>query len=77
MTSHRVAVKTYGIIGIDSKKGDPMTNEKEAPKGRDGAQYMRQQKGHSLIKHILLIFVGVGIFTIPYISLSKNHYWHA
>lgn len=54
-----------------------MTNEKEAPKGRDGTQYMRQQKGHSLTKHILLIFVGVGMFTIPYISLSKNHYWHA
>lgn len=48
-------------------------------KGRtamDGAMYVRQQKGHSLIKHILLLFVGIGIFTIPYISISPNHYWH-
>lgn len=49
----------------------------EELQGRDGAQYIRQQKGHSLIKHILLCFIGIGIFTIPYISLSKNHYWHA
>lgn len=46
-------------------------------RGNDKAQYVRQQKGHSLIAHILLIFVGVGIFTIPYITISKNHYWHA
>lgn len=46
-------------------------------RGKDKAVYVRQQKGHSLILHILLLFVGVGIFTIPYISISKNHYWHA
>ena len=39
-------------------------------------QSVREQKGHSIILHICLIFVGVGIFTIPYISLSKGHYWH-
>lgn len=52
-------------------------NTNEAPRGKDGAQYMRQQQGHSIMKHILLLFVGVGFFTIPYYSLSKNHYWHA
>mgnify|MGYP006923194096 CR=1 FL=1 len=46
-------------------------------RGKDKAQYVRQQKGHSLILHILLCCVGVGIFTIPYITISKNHYWHA
>lgn len=40
-------------------------------------QYVRQQKGHSLTLHIFLIFVLVGVFTIPYYSLSPNHYWHA
>lgn len=45
-------------------------------RGNDKAQYVRQQKGHSLVLHILLIFIGVGIFTIPYYSISKNHYWH-
>lgn len=44
--------------------------------GNDGARYVRQQKGHSLVLHILLIFVGVGMITIPYYSISKNHYWH-
>lgn len=38
--------------------------------------YIRQQKGHSLTKHILLCFVMVGFFTIPYYSISPNHYWH-
>lgn len=33
--------------------------------------------GHSLILHILLIYVVVGLFTIPYYSISKKHYWHA
>lgn len=44
---------------------------------RDQAQYVRQQKGHSILLHIFLI----GPFTlwIPmvYISVSPNHYWHA
>lgn len=44
--------------------------------GRDKAQYVRQQKGHSLTLHILLIFTGIGFFTVPYYSISKNHYWH-
>lgn len=39
--------------------------------------YTRPQTGHSLTKHILLAFVGVGFVTIPYYSLSPNHYWHA
>ena len=44
--------------------------------GRDKAQYVRNQKGHSLILHILL---GVFVLWINviYISVSKNHFWHA
>lgn len=38
--------------------------------------YMRQQKGHSILKHIFLCLIGVGLFTIPYYSISPNHYWH-
>ena len=34
------------------------------------------QKGHSLILHLLLCAVGIGLFTIPYITLSSKHYWH-
>ena len=39
-------------------------------------QYVRHQKGHSLVLHILLIGVVIGLFTIPYYSFSPNHYWH-
>lgn len=46
-------------------------------KGRDKAVYTRQQKGHSLTLHIILFFLVIGMFTIPYYSISKNHYWHA
>ena len=58
------------------KKGESEMAESNG-KANDGAQYVRQQKGHSLVLHILLCFVGVGLFTIPYYTISKNHYWHA
>lgn len=38
--------------------------------------YVRNQKGHSITIHILLIFVVVGMWTVPYYSISPNHYWH-
>lgn len=38
--------------------------------------YTREQTGHSLLLHILLMGVGIGLFTIPYYSFSPNHYWH-
>jgi hypothetical protein len=43
---------------------------------RDRAQYVRQQKGHSLTLHLLL---GAFVLWIPaiYYSVSPNHYWHA
>lgn len=42
----------------------------------DKAQYVRQQKGHSLILHLILGMFVVWINVI-YISASPNHYWHA
>lgn len=63
------------LMVAESQKSGEVDNP--SPKGRDGAQYFRQQQGHSLIKHILLCCVLVGFFTIPYYSISKNHYWHA
>lgn len=54
------------------------TQELNQPlQGKDKAVYVRQQKGHSLILHILLCAIGVGFFTLPFYSISKNHYWHA
>ena len=29
---------------------------KSPPQGKDGAQYVRTQQGHSLVKHIILCF---------------------
>jgi hypothetical protein len=43
---------------------------------RDKAQYVRQQKGHSLTLHLLLGAFVLWINVI-YISASPNHYWHA
>ena len=50
---------------------------KKAKKTKEKPNYVREQKGHSIIKHILLMCVGVGFITIPYYTISKNHYWHA
>jgi hypothetical protein len=38
--------------------------------------YTRQQKGHSIILHLLLGCFILWINVI-YISVSPNHYWHA
>lgn len=44
-------------------------------RGGDGAHYVRQQQGHSIIKHVLLGWVALYIPTIYY-ALSPNHYFH-
>lgn len=44
--------------------------------GRDGAQYVRQQQAHSLIKHLMIGFFCMWI-NVVYISMSPNHYWKA
>lgn len=43
---------------------------------KNEVSYVRQQKGHSLILHLLFGFMVLYINVI-YISVSKNHYWHA
>ena len=54
-----------------------MANRADGSHVTNQVQYVRQQKGHSIIIHVLLIFVGIGMFTVPYSTFSKNHYWHA
>lgn len=56
----------------EKKRGEEPTKLQ----GKDGAQYIRLQQGHSLTLHILLCCVGIGFFTIPFYTISKNHYWH-
>lgn len=48
----------------------------ETLKGHDNAVYTREQKGHSLTKHLLFGWVLLWVPAIYY-SVSKNHYWHA
>ena len=49
---------------------------KPAKRGRPQVQYVREQKGHSLTKHLLLGWVVLWIPAIYY-SFSPNHYWRA
>ena len=46
--------------------------------GKDNSQYVRIQKGHSLVLWILLsIFLcGIPLIWVIYFSISPNHYWH-
>jgi len=59
------------------KEMETTMSDAQQPTNAPKPNYVREQKGHSIIKHILLCFIGVGLFTIPYYSLSPNHYWHA
>jgi hypothetical protein len=65
-------------IVVQLQYPDPVSagNHHAVKQGRDKAVYTRQQKGHSLILHLLL---GMFVLWIPaiYISVSPNHYWHA
>lgn len=44
----------------------------------NGPQYVRQQKGHSVLIWLLLsiITAGIGFIVMIYYTFSKNHYWH-
>lgn len=44
--------------------------------GHDGAQYVRQQKGHSAIIGWLIIGPFTAFIVPIYWTISKNHYWH-
>lgn len=70
-------VNKYINIGPFLMGEEKKMSNGEALNGRDNAQYVRQQQGHSLILHLLLICVVIGMFTVPYYTISKNHYWHA
>ena len=43
----------------------------------DGANYVRMQKGHSLIFWLLASVFLVGIPFLIYYTISPNHFWHA
>lgn len=42
---------------------------------KDGANYVRAQQGHSIVKHLIL-GVFVMWLNVIYITISPNHYWH-
>lgn len=54
----------------------PPVVEVNVKKARDRAQYVRQQKGHSITAHLLLGWIVLYIPAIYY-TCSPNHYWHA
>ena len=53
-----------------------MVNRADGSHVTNQVQYVRQQKGHSLILHICLGWLLLWIPAI-YFTFSKNHYWHA
>lgn len=48
----------------------------QVKRARDKAQYVRQQRGHSLTKHLLFGWIVLWVPAIYY-TFSPNHYWHA
>lgn len=64
VSKHDVYARGYGM------------SEQKIKQSRDKAQYVRQQKGHSLTLHLLF---GAVVLWIPaiYYTFSPNHYWHA
>ena len=48
-----------------------------AKTSRNGTNYVRVQKGHSLIFWLIASFFGIGIPFLIYYTFSPNHFWHA
>jgi len=48
----------------------------EAQMDNPKPNYVRNQKGHSIVKHLLFGWVLLWIPAIYY-TISPNHYWHA
>lgn len=53
----------------------PVVVQQNVRQAADRAQYVRQQHGHSLVKHILFGWILAYIPTIYY-AVSPNHYFH-
>ena len=69
------------LIGSHSKKKEEAkrcSEERQLIKRalEQGEVSLPTRQGHSLLLHFFLIGVGVGLFTIPYYSISKKHYWY-
>lgn len=52
-----------------------MSEVKKDEQGKPEVQYVRNQKGHSII---LWVLFGAFLLWIPaiYYTISPNHYWH-
>lgn len=51
------------------------SENKPSLKGNDGAHYVRQQKGHSVV--LAILFGWITLYILPvYWTISKDHYWH-
>lgn len=55
-----------------------MNNTQQPSNSKKQKNYIhtREQKGHSIIKHICFGWIALWIPTIYY-TISPNHYWHA
>lgn len=51
-------------------------NVADVKQSRDRAQYVRQQKGHSLVLHWFVLGIFSAFIVPIYYSVSPNHFWH-
>lgn len=69
----------YGQQYPQQFQQQPAPYPQQGIQGRPGPQYVRQQRGHSTIKHVVVACFTCG-FSLPvtlYYSMSPNHYFHA
>lgn len=71
----RLGISFRSLFMVSCVRGT-VTFMDETLKGQDRSVYVRQQKGHSLILHLLFGGLALYIPTI-YFAVSKNHYFHA
>lgn len=68
--------QAWGAFAQAAPMQQPWPVQPDVRQARDRSQYVRQQHGHSIIKHLLLGWVLLYIPTLYY-AVSPNHYFHA
>jgi hypothetical protein len=75
-TSHTAPLPAQGYAPQGYAPQGYVPVQPNVRQSRDRAQYVRQQTGHSIIKHVLFGWALLWIPTIYY-AVSPNHYFHA
>ena len=72
----RLAMQHQQVMMQQQQLDQMRRMQNNMPYAGSSTVYVRQE-GHSILLHLfLLFFCGIGLFTIPYYTFSKRHYWH-